>query len=131
MALVSLFHDLDRIFTYPFDGVNLKIPFALCVASERTETDKDVTYTYELPGVDKSQLAINVENGFVTINAEKNPSHECPNYTERSYGKFSRTIRLGPRYNVNLTTAKFENGVLEIRVPKTEPDVVGKKIEIQ
>lgn len=89
----------------------------------------------DIPGFDKNDIKIDVEDGILTIEAEKEESSEDKedkNYyrRERTYGSFKRQFNVG---NVKETEidAKFNNGVLKISFPKEEKKETKKFIEIK
>lgn len=89
----------------------------------------------DIPGFDKNDIKIDVEDGILTIEAEKEESSEDKedkNYyrRERTYGSFKRQFNVG---NIKETEidAKFNNGVLKISFPKEEKKETKKFIEIK
>ena len=84
----------------------------------------DVVAKVELPGMEKDDVEVNVTDSRLTIRGEKKKEEETKdeNYyrCERSYGSFSRTIDLPREVETDKARASFKNGVLEIRIPKTE-----------
>ncbi len=72
----------------------------------------------------KEDIEISLKDDILTISGEKKREEkvEKKNYSrlERSYGSVSRTLRLPTQVQTDKAKAKFENGVLEIKVPKTE-----------
>ncbi|MEF3244691.1 MAG: Hsp20/alpha crystallin family protein [Caldisericaceae bacterium] len=92
------------------------------------EKDAEIIVKTDLPGVDKKDVKIKIEVDKVTISGELKKEHKEKeeNYfiEERVYGNFYRTIPLPAEIDPEKAQAKFENGVLEITLPKVE---VGKK----
>lgn len=88
------------------------------------EEGDDLVLKAELPGLNKEDIEVKVTDDFITISGEKKKEEkvEEKNYYryERSYGSFSRTFRLPIDVQTDKAKAKFENGVLEVRIPKTE-----------
>ncbi|KAJ7166489.1 small heat shock protein [Mycena crocata] len=93
-----------------------------------------VTATFELPGIKKEDVQIDVHNGRLTIAAEGKISeaHEQDGYAirERRYGKMSRTLQLPQGVKENEVKASMEHGVLTVTFPKTTPEQAPKKIQI-
>jgi HSP20 family protein len=85
----------------------------------------------ELPGIDKDEISVNVSDHVLTIKGEKKKEDEVKDedyhFSERSYGAFVRSIELPTDVQTDKAKASFKNGVLEIRLPKTEE---AKKKEI-
>lgn len=92
--------------------------------ADLSETDDELRVSAELPGVDKDDLSVSVSTGMITIQGEKRAEqehNESDYYTlERSYGAFSRSFRLSAEVTPEKAEASFKDGVLNIRVPKSE-----------
>jgi HSP20 family protein len=76
------------------------------------------------PGMDKKDFKVNVENGTLTISAEKKEEskEEKKNYTRReySYSSFSRSFRLPENCTAEKIDAKYDNGILRVTLPKKQ-----------
>lgn len=88
-----------------------------------TEGD-DVVVKAELPGMKKEDIDVSVTDSTITVSGEKKQEEkvEKKDYyrLERSYGSFSRSFSLPAEVQTEKVTAKFKDGILEIRIPKTE-----------
>jgi HSP20 family protein len=87
----------------------------------------------ELPGVHKKDFDISIEGDRLTIKAEKKEEvkDDATRHThERYYGQYFRSVTLPYPVKEDEITATFENGVLEVRLPKGE-EVKARKIEIK
>lgn len=88
------------------------------------EEGDDVVVKAELPGMGKEDIDVKVTDDLITISGEKKKEEkvEKKNYyrMERSYGSFTRSLRLPTEVQTEKATAKFKDGVLEVRIPKTE-----------
>ncbi|HEC97407.1 MAG TPA: Hsp20/alpha crystallin family protein [Nitrospirae bacterium] len=88
------------------------------------EEGDDVVVKAELPGIKKDDVDVSLTDNTVTISGEKEKEEkvEKKNYhrLERSYGSFTRTFRLPAEVQSDKAKARFKDGVLEIRIPKTE-----------
>ena len=99
------------------------------------ETADELIFTAELPGLSEENVSIEIENDVLTISGEKteerNEGEGERNYHvwERSYGSFRRSFTLPRAVSSAEANASFENGVLEVRLPKA-PEAKGRKIEI-
>ena len=96
------------------------------------EKDQLVMKT-ELPGIDKKDLDITLEGDRLTVKAEKKEEvkEEATHHTrERYYGRYFRSVALPYPIKEDEVSATFDNGVLELRLPKAE-EVKAKKIEIK
>lgn len=94
----------------------------LSMPVEVSDKGKEYDIRAELPGVKKEDLDIDIEDGYLRINAKKfsETKEEESNFThsEFNYGEFSRTVQLPEEIEVEKTEAKLENGVLKIVAPK-------------
>ena len=77
------------------------------------------------PGFDKNEFNIELDNDVLTISSEKhveNETKEDERYTKRefSYQSFSRSFTLPELVEGDKITAKYENGILRINIPKKE-----------
>lgn len=93
-------------------------------ALDVTEDDGSWVLTVELPGAKREDVSIEVHDDLLTIRGEKKcereEKDEKRHYVERSYGSFSRSLRLPAQVDADRIRATFQNGVLTVEVPKTE-----------
>ena len=89
-----------------------------------TEDDKEYAVKAELPEVKKEDVKVNVENGVLTITGERKFEKEEKNKkyhrVERSYGTFARSFTLPNDGDAAKVNAEFKDGMLRIRVAKSE-----------
>ncbi len=87
----------------------------------------------ELPGMDREDFEVLVENNVLTLKGERKfeKKTEGDNYhrVERAYGSFTRQFTLPQTITAEGATADFENGVLRVALPKRE-ETKARKIEI-
>lgn len=78
----------------------------------------------ELPGMPEKDIKVEMENGILTLRGERKLEKETTDkgykHIERTYGKFVRSFTLPPNVDYNKITANFNNGLLEIVIPKKE-----------
>ncbi len=88
------------------------------------EEGDDVVVKSELPGLTKDDIEVNITENTITISGEKKTEEkvEKKNYyrLERSYGSFCRSFELPAEIQPDKAKASFKNGVLEVRLPKSE-----------
>ncbi len=88
------------------------------------ETDKEVIATAEMPGLEKQDIKINVTEDRLEISAETKHEEKKEEkgyvYRERRSGSYYRAISLPSPVDPDRSKASYKNGVLEIKMPKTE-----------
>jgi HSP20 family protein len=108
--------------------------YSLSPKADVEESDKDYTVTVEVPGIDKKDLKLHLEDNKLTISGEKKQSKEVKdsNYicTERSYGGFQRAFDLPRSVKISDIKAEYKDGIVKIKVPKSE-EAKRKEIEIK
>lgn len=141
MSLVprgSLF-DLDNMFEQLMSTTRALGPSAEGFFSPRidvSETKKCYEISAELPGVNKDDINITLENGVLTLEAETHREEKKEKEgrvirQERRFGKFMRSFTLGDNVTEKEIDANFKDGVLTLKVPKREaPLPERKRIEI-
>ena len=89
------------------------------------ENETDYEMDMDLPGFKKDQIKINLENGYLTIEASKEHDSEKKKHgkvirQERYEGSMQRSFYVGDGVKVEDVKAKFEDGVLKLCIPKKE-----------
>jgi HSP20 family protein len=88
------------------------------------ETKEAIIIRTELPGLTEKEIAVEFENGVLTIHGERKFEKETPEKgyrrLERSYGKFIRSFTIPPNVETNKIAALYNNGLLELTIPKKE-----------
>jgi HSP20 family protein len=88
------------------------------------ETENDVVYAFDLPGIPEDKVSIEFEDGALTVTAERERTHKVQDDRfyrfERRHGTFVRTIGLPQGVTEDQISAEFKNGVLEVHVKKPE-----------
>ncbi len=101
------------------------------------ETEEAAFIEAELPGVRKEDININVEDGVLTISAEKNIEEEEEKgrkyFTkEIRHGSFKRAFEIPTYLNEEDIKAKFNDGILKVEIPRKEEEIKkNKKIDIE
>src|SRR4051794_17189846 len=93
-------------------------------AMDLLETAEHFVLRADLPGMREEDVKIEFEDNVLTISGERKAEHEerQEGYyrVERAFGSFSRSLTLPKGVNAEAVTAAFNDGVLEIRIPKPE-----------
>jgi HSP20 family protein len=91
------------------------------------ETDDEIVYAFDLPGIPKDTISIEFDHGVLTVSAERERSQEVSADRmyrfERRYGGFSRVIGLPQGVSEDQISARYENGELEVHVKKPEVEM--------
>jgi HSP20 family protein len=87
---------------------------------EVAETDKEMTVTAELPGLDEKDIDVQLANGVLSIKGEKKTETDDKDrlVSERYYGRFERRIPVD-EIEEDKVSASFKNGVLTVTLPKS------------
>lgn len=92
------------------------------LAGEVEETDKEILVRVEVPGMEKRDCRITIEDGVLYLSGEKRYERDTHDSTyhvmERAYGAFQRTIPLPRNVDADNAEASYRDGVLSIRLPK-------------
>lgn len=93
-------------------------------AMDVVETDDHFVLRADLPGMSEGDVNIELEDNVLTISGQRKAEHEHKGEgyyrVERSSGSFSRSLTLPEGVDAEGIQASFENGVLEVRIPKPE-----------
>ena len=98
------------------------------------DSDGDVRVEAELPGMRPEDIDVNVSGDLLTLKGERKEEREEAEegytYREIRQGSFQRAVRLPAEVQADKADARFENGVLTVRLPKAE-EAKAKQIEIK
>ena len=131
--LASLQGDMNRWLSSFLDGQTSEtrrwVP-----ALDVWETNDDIVYAFDLPGIPEDKISIEVKDDTLTVSAEREKTEETSDDRfyrfERRYGSFSRAVGLPQGVDEDQISAAYRNGVLEIRVPKPA-EQKPRKIELR
>jgi HSP20 family protein len=88
------------------------------------ETENELVLAFELPGIDRDKVAIEIDDDVLTVSGEREKTGEYSSERfyrfERRYGAFQRSVTLPSGVDQDNVKAEFTDGVLEVRVPKPE-----------
>ena len=135
--LRSLQDEMTRLFTgvMPSGGFNREdMTHGSWAPSVDIYEDKEnLVLEAELPGMNREDFEISVENNILTLKGErkfeKKTEGDSYHRVERSYGTFTRSFTLPQSVTADGASADFENGVLRVSLPKRE-ETKARKIEI-
>ncbi|MCL2534517.1 MAG: Hsp20/alpha crystallin family protein [Nocardiaceae bacterium] len=127
----SVFPDLSDLFdSLPVTGFRPPFGGNLIRVEERVAEDKYVLRA-ELPGLDPDDIEVSVNDGRLTIEAERSEETSESGRSEFSYGSFNRTVTLPPGADEDQVVATYAKGILEVTVALVSKDSGARHIEIQ
>ena len=102
---------------------------------EVTEANGEYKVLAELPGVKKENIQVNIDGDQVSITAETRAERDAKEgervlHSERHFGKVSRAFRLGQEVDEAKASARYNDGVLELTLPK-KATAAAKQLAIQ
>lgn len=104
------------------DSLVTGFPSWSVLAGEVEETEKELVVRVELPGMEKEDCRIAIEDDVLYVSGEKQQEREAGDSTyhvmERAYGAFQRVIPLPRSVDADKAEARYKNGVLTVRLPK-------------
>jgi HSP20 family protein len=132
-GLFGLHREIDRLFSEFAQGVG-QDGAQLVPKVDISETDKTIEISAEMPGLERKDVEISIDEDTLTIRGEKKVEEDKKDknvqHSERSYGVFLRVLQLPPGVDPSSVQATMSNGILKITIPKpakSEP----KKIEVK
>jgi HSP20 family protein len=132
----NVFSDIDRLFNElemaPRTSDN-EVSFT--PAGEIFESEDHFALNFDLPGMKRDEIKIEVDGNRLSVSGERkrevnSGKKEQVQRLERSYGFFRRIFTLPSTVNTEKIDARYENGVLELKLPKTEQSK-SRRVEIQ
>ena len=98
------------------------------------ETEDAIEADIDLPGFKKDEIQVHLENGYLTVSAEKHADKQAGkgNYLrqERYSGTVSRTFYVGDALKPDDVKAKYEDGVLVVSLSKKAPEAIEQRSQI-
>jgi HSP20 family protein len=121
--LATLQTEMSRLMNGLLEG-NGRAAQSWVPAVDVWETENELVYAFDLPGIPEDKIAVEVEDGALTVTGEREKTAETSGDRfyrfERRHGTFSRTIGLPQGVDEDAIKADYDHGVLEIHVPKPE-----------
>lgn len=136
--LLSIQEEMNQLFNRAFGrtfGEGGEAPARVWAPALDISERKDAyVVTVEVPGVKQDDIDITLEDGLLTISGERKQVQESSDEqfhrVERRYGAFRRSITLPSQVQADAIEASYENGVLEVLLPKAE-EAKPKKITVR
>ena len=133
-ALKTLRDEIDTLFDRFVERPLGVITGQVIPPMDISETDTEIVVKTDLPGMAQEDIDISIAGDILTVKGQKKQETEDAGKTfhtvERSYGSFSRSVRLPAAVIADQVEASYKQGVLKIVLPKKEP-LQAKKIEIK
>ncbi len=133
----DMFSDFDRLFEQMLDtqrGFQSEVSEKFQVQADIEETDKAFLLKFDIPGIKKEDLKIDVTENVLTVSGERKRESESGveghRRMERAHGNFVRTFTLPNTVDAEKIDARLVDGVLNLAIPKVEA-AKPRKIEVQ
>ena len=121
--LASLQNEMSRFMNGLLEG-NGRTTQSWVPALDVWETENEVVYAVDLPGIPEDKISVELDDGALTITAERERTEEQSDERfyrfERRFGTFTRTFGVPQGVSEGDVTADYKNGVLEVHVKKPE-----------
>lgn len=129
--LESLSQRMQKYFE-DFPSLSFDAAGAFSPRIDISEDDKNIYVEAEIPGTRKEDLKITIQDNIITLKGEKKKTEvkSEKNYyrSERVYGSFSRSFTLPVAVNPDNVDARFEDGILRVKMEKLVPKPVNEKV---
>lgn len=128
-AVPNVFSEMDDMlkkmwYGFPFHNLEADMDIGWSPRLDVSETDKGLEIVADLPGMDKKDISVSLEDNLLTIKGEKKEEKESKDKhyhtIERRSGSFYRAIRLPVEVEKDKVEAAFKDGVLTLRLPKSK-----------
>ena len=128
-AVPNVFSEMDDMlkkmwYGFPFHNLEEDMDVAWSPRLDVSETDNGLEIIADLPGMDKKDINVSLEDNLLTIKGEKKEEKESKDKhyhtIERRSGSFYRAIRLPVEVEKDKVEAAFKDGVLTLRLPKSK-----------
>jgi len=140
----ALHREMSRLFDDAFRGAigrtfqdrPLPATGTLAASMDVSETENELKVVVDLPGVKEEDVDVTLQDDLLTIRGERKTEvsrggeKENYHYTERSFGSFQRSLQLPFAVKADQVQARFQDGVLNITLPKSEEQKRSRRIQI-
>jgi HSP20 family protein len=132
--LENIREDFEDLVTRVFGGEGEQWLDQIRPSLDVTETDTAVEVRLDVPGMDAKDIDVQVNANLLTISGERKEEREEKGKTyhrvERRMGAFSRSVTLPCAVKDNAVDAQYKNGILTVKLPKTE-EAKAHKIQVK
>jgi HSP20 family protein len=122
--IAALQNDMGRLMSAFLGQTNGDTARTWIPAVDAWETENELVYAFDLPGIPEDKIAVEFDDGSLTVSGERERVDEAKNdgfyRFERRFGSFSRTVGLPQGVTEDDVSADYRDGVLEIKVAKPE-----------
>jgi len=122
--IAALQNDMGRLMSAFLGQANGEDGRTWVPAVDVWETENELVYAFDLPGIPEDKISVEFDDGSLTISGERERTEKVDNDRfyryERRYGSFSRTVGLPQGVGEDDVNADYHDGVLEITVKKPE-----------
>jgi HSP20 family protein len=128
-AAPSVFSEMDDLvkkmwFGFPFHNLQEDMDIAWSPRLDVSETENGLEIVADLPGMEKKDIQVSLEDNLLTIQGERKEEKESKekqyHTIERRSGSFYRALRLPVEVEKDKVEAAFKDGVLTLRLPKSK-----------
>lgn len=125
----NLFSEMDELiqkmwYSFPFHNVEKDMDIGWSPRLDVSETEKAVEIVVDLPGLEKQDISVALEDNLLTIKGERKEEKESKDKRfhtiERRSGSFYRALRLPVEVENEKIEAQFKDGVLTLTLPKNQ-----------
>jgi HSP20 family protein len=125
----SAISDMDDMikkmwYGFPFHNLQEDLDIGWSPRLDVSETDEAMEVVADLPGLEKKDISVSLEDDLLTIKGERKEEKEEKgkqyHTIERRIGSFYRTLRLPVEVEIDKSEAIFKDGVLTLKLPKTK-----------
>ena len=124
--MFNIFDEVEQMmpqaFDHPLENGSSRLSYSPLM--NVSETENDYLVMMDLPGVEKKDVDVNLSNGILTVSGERKTSEKGDEnshiWHETTYGTFSRSFEFTSDIVEEKIKAKFNNGILNITIPKAE-----------
>ena len=122
--IAALQNDMGRLMSAFLGQGNGETTRTWMPAVDAWETENELVYAFDLPGIPEDKIAVEFDDGSLTVSGERERTHEAKEdgfyRYERRFGSFTRTVGLPQGVTENDVTADCRDGVLQVTVRKPE-----------